>query len=325
MKMRNVALVLAAAVFAAFFAAACGGGGGGGQSVNYTGNDQPSVIDTTTAVDVAREVGMQSFGAESYMDTSILPLAVSGGPMLEQLLNPGEAAGVLLDILKREPAPVMMAVQADPLSYQCFSDSGSGYYSGSGYAKICGDYDGEYFTYIDYLKVTFNNYSDDGVAFLDGTMILDSRTSVMKLIFNDFSYHDSSENFFIDGTVNYAEGAGVSTVSYNLFVYDYVLDEGVWLNNVILVEEDFVGYVEDSLNGRFYDFDDGFFEVETIENFVFNDGSDYPSDGTLKITGANGASITVEVVDETGFIVYVDLDGDGSTDWTSSKQPWEPV
>ena len=82
--------------------------------------------------------------------------------------------------------------------------------------------------------------------------------------------------------------------------------------------------ITNSINGRIYDFVDGYLDFETLEDFVTNDGDLYPSDGTLKITGANGASITLEVVDNTGFMVYVDVDGDGVSDWqTSSPQPWD--
>ena len=94
-----------------------------------------------------------------------------------------------------------------------------------------------------------------------------------------------------------------------------------------------------TVNGRFYDFWNGYVDVTTetpiaiemyyddlAEEMVFVD--EYPTAGAIKLTGANGAWILIEFRDEgtPEFRLTVDLDNDPLDDplweWQSSWQAW---
>ena len=303
---------------------ACGGGGASSESVNYTGENTPAILDTTGSVQLAREAVLDTMEGESLVDPDMFPLALASSDALDRFLDPDVAAGILINALTGEPAASPMVVQAEPLGYRCISGSESGFEGvGSVRGRICGDYNEaeETFDSVDYLEGTFINYSDDGVEYFQGTMIIDLRSGDLRMIMRDFSFDDGIDELFLDGIVSFTESGAVTSVRFNMFIL--FNDEGVWFNDLVLAEEDLVTYITSSINGRIYDFVDGYIDFVTIEELVTNDGDFYPSEGIIKLTGANGVSITLEVVDETGFMVYVDLDGDGSSDWqTSSPQPW---
>lgn len=303
---------------------ACGGGGGS-ESVNYTGETMPSVLDTTGAVELARGAVLDTMESDSLVDPDLFPLALPDSNALDMFLDPDVAAGILLNALTREPAASPMAATAEPLAYRCISGSEPGADgSGSVSGRICGDYDAQedVFNTVDYLQGTFTNYTQDLEGYFHGTMIIDYRSGDLRMIFRDFSFEDSLDELFLDGMVSFMESGSSASVSFNMFIL--VNGEGVWFNNLVMIEEDFGTYITSSINGRIYDFVDGYIDFVTLEDFVVDEGDIYPSDGTIKITGANGVSITLEVVDANGFMVYVDVDGDGESDWqTSSPQPWE--
>lgn len=323
MKMRwtiitslTVALMMATMV-------ACGGGGGG-DSVSYTGETMAAVIDTTDSVDFARDALFGAMEGDLSIDPDeLFPLAVAGSDTLKGLLDPDVVAGIMINALTGEPASSPLAVKTDPLAYQCFNESGSGTYGGTASGRICGDYDGETFTSIDYIRATFHDYSEDGVTFLDGTMELDVRVEGrMALFFNHMSLDDDVDELYLDGRVVFTETPTSASIDFNIFIL--INGEGIWYNNLVLVEEDFFTYITDSIDGRVYDILKGYIDLETIEDLVIQDGDIYPSEGIVKLTGADGASIRLEVVDNTGFMIYVDVDGDGIDDWkTATPQPWE--
>jgi len=322
MKMRWTIIISLTAALMMATMLACGGGGGG-DSVNYTGETMAAVIDTTDPVNLARDALFGAMEGDLSIDPDeLFPLAVAGSDTLKGLLDPDVAAGIMINALTGEPASSPLAVKADPLTYQCFNDSANGLY-GTVSGRICGDFDGEDFTSVDYLRATFRDYSEDGVTFFDGTMELDARVNgVMSLKFSDVSLVDDVDDLFLDGRAVFTETLTSASIDFNIFIL--INGEGVWYNNLVLVEEDFVTYITDSIDGRVYDILKGYIDFETIEDLVIQDGDIYPSEGIVKLTGADGASIRLEVVDNTGFMVYVDVDGDGIDDWqTAAPQPWE--
>jgi hypothetical protein len=301
----------------------CGGSAGGEESVAYNGVTSPSVIDTTVSTQAAAmmawNVVEDSQSGEGYADSSILPLATDNSPTLNQILDPDGATQLLYDVLAI-PAPGGESAQplsemAVPLVYQCIdipSTAGSvaGYVSG----KICGDFVDNEPTSINYIRATFDDFSNDGVVYMAGTMILDMTSSSLELIFRDLNFWDGVEDFYLDGSVSVTDSPPVTTVSYNIFLYDNVLDEGGWLNNLTIVETVYTGYYTVTIDGRVFDYFDGYFEIETIEPLVYDDGAAYPKDGTVKITGADGVSITLDFTGYGVCNISIDVDGDGGDD-----------
>ena len=326
MKSRiSIFAVLAVVVMLGTMVACGGGGGSSSESVSYTGETMPSVLDTTGAVELARSTVLDTMEGDTYVDPNLFPLALSSPDVLDRFLDPDIVAGILINALTGEPAASHMAVQVEPLGYRCMSGSETGFEGqGSVRGRICGDFNEseQVFDTMDYLEGTFINYSTDGDDNFRGTMIIDMRSGDLRMIMRDFRFADGfGDELILDGMVSFTESGAVTSVRFNMFIL--FNDEGVWFNNLVMAETDFVSYITASINGRIYDFVDGYIDFVTVEDLVVDSGDIYPSNGTIKLTGANGVSITLEVVDETGFMVYVDLDGDGSSDWqTSSPQPW---
>lgn len=322
MRRTTTTLAVIAVTFMLGAMFACGGGGGS-ESVSYTGETMAAVIDTTDAVDLARDAVLDTMEGDSQIDTGMFPLTLSESDALAKLLDPDVAAGILINALTGEPAASPLGVSAEPLAYRCFSGSDGGLVDGTISGRICGDYDEvlDEFTTIDFLQGTFSNYSDDGVEYFNGTMIFDMRSGDLRLTFRDLSFEDDVDELFLDGTASFIETASGTSINFNIFIL--INGEGVWFNELVLVEEDFITHIANSIDGRIYDFVDGYIDIETIEVLVTQDGDLFPSSGIIKLTGADGASIRLEVVDETGFMIYVDVDGDSIDDWqTSSPQPW---
>jgi hypothetical protein len=129
------------------------------------------------------------------------------------------------------------------------------------------------------------------------------------------------EDLFLDGIMTASQDGTNSSISFNLFV-DGLEGLGIWLNNLVLQVEDLGASSVFTINGRIYDTLEGYLDVETITALEFDDGVDYPKAGEIKYTGAGGSSFWI-VAEASGFMVYVDVDGDGVEDWqTPTVRPW---
>ncbi len=321
LSMFVMALMLTTGMFTVL---GCGGGGGGGpESVAYDGVTSPSVIDTTqstgAAAMMAWNVVEDAQSGEGYVNPGIMPLASDSSPTLNKMLDPDGATQFLYEALEiAVPAgesAQSLSETAVTLAYQCIdmpstAGSVSGYVSG----RICGDFTGSELDSIDYIKATFDNFSDDGVEYMAGTMILDMNGSSLNMIFRDFNFWDGVEDFYLDGSVSFTDSPPVTTVSYNVFMFDNVLDEGGWLNNLTIVETLYTGYYTVTVNGRVFDYYDGHYDIETIEPLDYDDGAAYPKNGTVKITGADGVSITLDFTAYGVCNISIDVDGDGGDD-----------
>ena len=93
---------------------ACGGGGSSSESISYTGETMPSVLDTTGAVELARGSVLDNMEMESPIGTDLFPLAVSESDTLEDLLDPEVAAGILINALTGGPAASAVATPGSP-------------------------------------------------------------------------------------------------------------------------------------------------------------------------------------------------------------------
>ncbi len=310
-----ILLMVTAGIFTAL---GCGGGGAGSESVSYTGITSPAYLDTTvSAVDIW-EIIQAAASGDSYANTGFIPfVAVSDNLTVSDLLDPGRAQEFLLGVLGEKPVPVVLAASAVPLNRTCSSGGESGD-TGTVEGTICGEWDGSQYTSIDYLSVTFTNFSADGSPTFDGSMILDMTGGSIELIFRDLSIDDGVDDIFIDGVVSVESAGSVVTVYYNVFILvDGVSSEGIWINDMMIVETDYSGYYHNSIDGRIYDVLEGYVDIETIEELEFDDGALYPKNGTIKLTGAGGVSITIDFTAYAVVDIAVDTDGDGTNDWFS--------
>ncbi len=110
-------------------------------------------------------------------------------------------------------------------------------------------------------------------------------------------------------------------------MYDFITDEGFWINNYKIVATDITDGQNVTISGRFYDFHGGYVDISTETTLFVATVDDYPSSGKLRMTGASGAWIEIEFRNEgtPELLVTVDLDSEPGGEWNSGWLPWEPI
>ena len=191
----------------------------------------------------------------------------------------------------------------------------------------------------DTFRIDFNNCTienEDGTLTLNGGMLFSAEEISGSL---DSAFTRRIRVDFIGLTVN----AGVIAMVLNGDVtHDLSSTDGVVLNSVIsgsnlaaFAQVAFVGWSGTLSNyslERMYDTSDDSFSVsidatydssrlggavhfETTAPFTGN-GDENPSAGTMVVTGAEGATLTLVAIDSVNVTLYLDVDADGEDDVT---------
>jgi len=305
---------------------ACGGGGGGSEAVSYDGSTMPSVIDTTASVALAKAAALSH---DAAFDASPVSPASAGAAVLRVPSNPMDmvafARGIIAGGSVSGAVEPLAAVES--LSYSCstFTDyDGSG---GSRTAQFCED--------GDRVKITMSadGYDDGDVAY-DGVVIIEgTETGGGTIIFRDFfsSSVSDNEDLFIDGIITFRDSGSTATVTFNVSMYDYVTEEGFWIDNyrAVVVEDTGNSLDTVTITGRFYDYHDGYVDISTVTPVVVPWNQDYPILGELQMTGAMGYWIKIrfdqDISDVPILQVEVNIDEDPDWDWQSAWEYWEPI
>ena len=79
------------------------------------------------------------------------------------------------------------------------------------------------------------------------------------------------------------------------------------------------------LTGSFYHADYGYVVLATPVLFVIYEGDDFPSNGTLVLTGANGTKAELNAIDYLYCECKSDSDGDGAYEWESGAMLWSDL
>ncbi len=299
--MKRIRYVMLALLLTGSFSVSVGCGGGSSEKVNYSGVNDPAVFDTTKAVVLAEELTLDMIHSE---DMGGLGLVV-----VDALAAGGNPAAASLD------------VSAQPLAYSCESASFSGSISGTASGRACGDFEqGD----LDYINANFTNFSNVPGQLFQGGFSVEVGTTSVHVEFRDFSLKDGDlgMDLFLDGTMTVHDPGSVYSVSFDLFVDNLLEGRGLYLNGLDLTVEDLGSSLLFTMSGRIYDTVEGYLDVETLTPVEIDIGSDYPKAGEVRFTGANGSSFRI-VAEVGGFMVYVDVDGDGAEDWqTPTPRSW---
>jgi hypothetical protein len=322
--MRKFALLtITLALMTGLMALGCGGGGGGSEEVTYEGSTMPSVIDTTGAVDLAKSASLAGQDAQGVLPMSVGTTRVPSDPAKMVAYARGVVAGAGVS------GGVELLSAVEPLAYACSVDE---YDDGSGGTiteEFCIDPVREKIR----MTLSADGY-DDGVEAIDGVIIIEGGDSDVTVIFRDYFYADlfaGDEDFYADGIVTMRESGSTITITYNLSMYDYLTDEGFWLNNyrLVVVEDTFNEEDTVTITGRFYDYHGGYVDISTVTPLVVPWNEDYPVIGELQMTGANGYWIKIrfdqDISDIPWFQVDVNVDEDPEYDWQSAWEYWEPL
>ncbi len=299
---------------------ACGGGGGDGPDgiIQYTGLTSPALITAGNAEELATLAYLGGYGPAqlTVLDGSTKP--AGGYPVLLYLYNfladsvqqayqagaPGVRALELIDDVELSTCPG----STGSLAYSLQVNDGTGAFTGS-------------FTFYDYCDagVTFS-----GAITVSGVFdIFNIQFTSLSLDLFEFTMEIGGESYTLDG---YVDSMLVSPTTLELII-DLLLIDGstdtvYWVNDFFLSVTEEVFYTEVEVSGTFYSPLDGYVELTTPTPMRFYDWDNAPSEGTIILSGDEFTSAMLEFVSSTSFIVYADLDGNGSYEWDSGVKFW---
>jgi len=330
-----------------FLVVSCGGSGGGGgtSGIKYDGNTEAVVITEDNADEVALSSYESSSGSESSgvgMVNQFLLRTASENP---QPKNNASIASGLVNVAWSSISNLNnqenRSAARTAAKRQTFSESETGSCGGS--MTVSGWGDDSNFTIS--ATLSFSNFCESGEV-VNGTMNVLGQfdddmfeTGKVALTFSKITFEDTESSVTVSGKVN----ASVSLTSMSLLInmtardnieqktYKFVNFD---ISNTTSDEYYFCDLtydciVEMSFSGTIYDYDYGVSEIATEAPFVFNGNTQYPSSGSLIVTGgaanelAEGATkAKLTILDINSYQVEADTTGDGFYDYSSEPIAW---
>ncbi len=287
---------------------ACGGGGGGGSggdsSISYTGSKDQAVIDTTNAKTMAESSvgGSQTgvvFGVESDNQESQANLTIIG---VSKILSSS-----VRNIEMNDSVVVLVGAIINVSDAEDCIDSGSISFNLS-VNDVTGEFSGTF---------NFNNCREVGTT-ISGSMnvsgmINPSIGDITQMTFsmNSVTVVSGSESLTMSGTISTSFSGSSFTMTMDVLFKDNASGSVVWFENLSISATANISHLEMSISGRFYHPDHGFIDIVTNQAFLVNYSDLFPFLGQMTITGANGSSARLTVIDNTQYTLEVDEDGDG--------------
>lgn len=289
-------------VLFSFAMAACGGGGGStGGGVAYSGATTAAQINDQNAVEMSQSV----IGAKDTGSAVAVVSAAEAENRAEIIQLARTLAGVAKKRGENRPtfpdSPVFAGVQDSGTDYGC---TGTVRWSWTA-NEINGDYT---------ETLTFTDYSDDCLSYLNGTIRFASSGSRETLSFESLNYQAGGANWTLGGTMVYqAVSTYVDRMTMNLVQRDELTGKTYKLENYVI--EDDLNNQSISISGKFYHHDHGYVTISTPMLLTY-DSTGALIGGSLRIEGANNASVTVTFNSDASYAVAVDGDGDGAAEQT---------
>jgi len=339
-------MIVSGAIFGLFLYG-CGGGGGDESGSDtpsaYTGETSQVKITNQNAVAVATDSLKNTYGSSKLSST------FSDLPMIGMVS--GEAGGmsagsvaVLMSKLVFKLAKNQNAGETDAL-YLGATASVSDSIDGSCGGKL--NFEGQMTK--DGLKRTadFNingiDYCEDGMT-MNGQMKVDltgtchdencdSMTMGMDLTFEDLTYSSSDISAIITGSVASSVEVSGETMELQMSIDLVMQDKGAgksyWFDAVdVRIADNGFGIETITMEGRFYDHDYGYIDMNTPKPFKIDSNENKPpSEGILIVEGEKGdaggrTKARLTCLDQYTYRVEADTNGDGTYDYNSGTRDW---
>jgi len=182
-------------------------------------------------------------------------------------------------------------------------------------------------------RLSFNGYCEDGMtmsgaASFSGMVDLYSRELVsFTLSFDYITANSGSESVTMDGEIDMAVSGDTTMLTMDMMVRDNSTNRVCKVENYQMNITDHGYYADIEINGRFYDPDYGYVDLDTISPLQFNNGYENPSDGQVVLTGKIGTaggptSARLTAIDENYCQMEADTDGDGTYDYFPDPVLW---
>lgn len=307
----------AVAAMAALLAVGCGGGGG--QPVSATSSAQVAITTTT-----APRVAAQSIDASNA--GTVVDRQLSGGVQVDALaLAPPDMAALLARLVRsaRPPGAAVVAGVAIDTTAAC---------PGGGTTRATGNLvNVEVFTAGDTVTATFNNCVE-GALTLTGSVTytivqFDGNGVTLDLTLNGFTATQAGIGSRLDGAMRAASQVSSTgervTMSSPALTFARLSNGSVQLSRTLnaynydqatdFPEVNNTTTVSYTLSGDLPVLGAVSWGVATTQPVVKASTNLRPTSGTLRVTGANGTTVTI-VLSSTGAQLAIDSDGNGSVD-----------
>ena len=328
---RKLALGVTIAAALLYGIAGCSGGGGGGgndgdDGITYSGLttqaelSQQNVEDISGGAFAAGLVGDGMMGFNSFDQSSHEYLAgkfraVKVPQILSDSLH-------LIDFTASSPGAAHAALDTmeetvpgdcgGSLTYSVSADDAEGTFSGS---------------------FTFSQYCNDGTE-INGSasfeLVMDLETEEFIEAYLSFEKLTGGDLTF-DGEIEIDFSASPDRITFNAYGQDPESGKVYWVRDyIITIEEgeDGIGkFVQIEISGMFYHPDFGYVVLLTTEPFVLytENDNEWPTSGSLVVTGANNASAKLMASDDTNCNVELHLDEDDIPEWESGPISWDEL
>jgi hypothetical protein len=119
--------------------------------------------------------------------------------------------------------------------------------------------------------------------------------------------------------------ASPNVITFNAYGQDPSSGKIFWIKDYSIFIDEYTGYIQIEMTGRFYHPDHGYVALSTTEPFVLHDGDEWPTSGTLIVEGANSAKAKISAIDNENCAIEADIDGDDSYEWVSETLIWDEI
>ena len=303
----------------------CSGGGGGGSDgdeddgIKYSGLTTAAEINESNAEDISGGAfgagligdGMMALSFEESSNDAYVSKfrSVNIPVILSDSLH-------FLDFTNSSYGGVAAAVETvsetidgscgGSMSYSLSADSEAGNFSGN----------------FDFKEYCSDGTKVNGKASFEGSMNVDTGEFIEAY----FSFDNlSSGDLKLDGDIEIDFSASPNVISFNAYGQDPDTKKVFWIRNYRITIEEFSDYIQVEMAGRFYHPDYGYVQLSTIDPFVLHNGDEWPSSGTLVVSGASSAKAKLSAIDNASCALEADIDGDDSYEWVSETLNWDQI
>lgn len=188
-------------------------------------------------------------------------------------------------------------------------------------------------TYSLSMTMNYNNYCEDDST-MTGTMALSGHFGVdgynnivsfqMNMTFGPVTITDSSESISMGGSLDIVGSESDFTLTVDIVAMDNITNESFWINNCI-VDASYDAIHETTtveIQGRFYDYENGYIDIDTPTSFKINDTDDYPHEGVMGVYGKDNSKARLTCIDAYSYYVETDADGDDVYEFKSDDMYW---
>jgi len=323
-NLRRLFLWVIIAVALPYTFGGCSGGGGGDNDdgddgITYSGLTDAAVINELNAEDISGGAfgaglvgdGMMALSLDQDQNNNTvnkfrsvkIPVILSDSL---NLLNFGSSSTGGFEAALETVSETINGNCGGSMSYSVQADNLDGTFSGN-------------FNFKDYCN---DGTTINGKARFDGKMNVDTGEFVEAY----FSFDNlSGADLKLDGDIDIDFSASPNVITFNAYGQDPSSGKVFWIRNYSITIDEYSGYIQIEMAGRFYHPDYGYVTLSTTESFVLHDGDEWPTSGTLIVEGANSAKAKITAIDKANCAVEADIDGDDSYEWVSETLIWDEI